>query len=417
MLHILPTRFWPHYITATANGASAGRWLSLIFLVVLWASSAAGETFYSYHIGNSLSVDSGVQWIGGGRGAPGYDAAISGYHIRCSQDLTHMIAHPDETCVDDDVYGTYMGALPQNAWNAITLQPYVGPNGGQELQSAATFVDIARQNPANGDTKIFILATWPEAPSVNGKPTIDFPAKWGANTYDYDRDTPMIHERGWYEWYVTELRSDIPDASIHMIPVGDVVLALDAKFRAGAYPGINDASDLYRDWRHFNNVGRYVGMMTTWATMHRTSPLTLEWDNGFFASTPGNHNNDMPRTEALSLLIRETVWEVLTEHQYAGVIEPGAIPGDFNGDGIVDAADFVVWRNSVGQEGEGLAADGIRNGVVDEWDYLLWRENYGRSLPPSGILAPTSVPEPGALALVGGVILAMAGWGRCRRRS
>src|SRR5690606_11562247 len=156
--------------------------------------------------------------------------------------------------------------------------------------------------------------------------------------------------------YVDELRSDLPDVSIHMVPTGDVVLALDQKFRDGAYPGLNNASDLYRDNRHFNNVGRYVALMTTWATMHGTSPLELAWDNGFFANSPGNHGRDKLRTQALSLLVRETVWEVLTEHQYAGVVEPGIIPGDFNRDGKVDAADYTVWRNSLGQQGVDLAA-------------------------------------------------------------
>ena len=40
--------------------------------------------------------------------------------------------------------------------------------------------------------------------------------------------------------------------------------------------------------------------------------------------------------------------------------------GDFNGDGIVDAADYTVWRDSFGMTGAGLAADGAGpNGLPD----------------------------------------------------
>jgi beta-glucanase (GH16 family) len=43
--------------------------------------------------------------------------------------------------------------------------------------------------------------------------------------------------------------------------------------------------------------------------------------------------------------------------------------GDYNHDATVDAADYTVWRDSVGQSGIGLAADGSGNGTVDSGDY------------------------------------------------
>ena len=42
------------------------------------------------------------------------------------------------------------------------------------------------------------------------------------------------------------------------------------------------------------------------------------------------------------------------------------VPGDFNEDGQVDAADYTVWRDSSGQVGAGLAADGNRDLHVDD---------------------------------------------------
>ena len=58
---------------------------------------------------------------------------------------------------------------------------------------------------------------------------------------------------------------------------------------------------------------------------------------------------------------------------------PTPLTGDYNGNGTVDAADYVVWRKSEGQTGAGLPADGDGDMDVDENDYLVWRANFGRT--------------------------------------
>src|SRR5262249_2682872 len=69
------------------------------------------------------------------------------------------------------------------------------------------------------------------------------------------------------------------------------------------------------------------------------------------------------------------------------------IPGDFNGDGAVNAADYAVWRT-------GLAT------LYTSGDYNDWRTHFGLSLAGSfggssaGFSANTAVPEPKNLALL-----------------
>ncbi|MGL4514821.1 MAG: ThuA domain-containing protein [Lacipirellulaceae bacterium] len=53
------------------------------------------------------------------------------------------------------------------------------------------------------------------------------------------------------------------------------------------------------------------------------------------------------------------------------------LPGDYNRDGRVNAADYTVWRDQVGPN-PGSRADGTGDGVVDTLDYNLWVANYGR---------------------------------------
>ena len=81
-----------------------------------------------------------------------------------------------------------------------------------------------------------------------------------------------------------------------------------------------------------------------------------------------------------------------------GSAEYAALAGDYNGDGVVDARDYVVWRNANGTSGVGLPADGNHNGVVDVADYGIWRSNFGQSLSQGTALASgrgvDSVPEP-----------------------
>jgi hypothetical protein len=70
----------------------------------------------------------------------------------------------------------------------------------------------------------------------------------------------------------------------------------------------------------------------------------------------------------------------------------GVLSGDYNRDGIVDAADYGVWREDFGRTTD-LAADGNRNNSVDAADYVVWRNNL-QSDNRSGLSAATSVPEP-----------------------
>jgi glucose/arabinose dehydrogenase len=88
------------------------------------------------------------------------------------------------------------------------------------------------------------------------------------------------------------------------------------------------------------------------------------------------------------------------------------LPGDYNGDGAVDAADYVVWRDTLGSMTQ-LAADGDRSGTVDGGDYTLWRQNFGEirggRQPP--VASSLRVPEP---AIIPGTLIALF-CGRRRR--
>ena len=93
------------------------------------------------------------------------------------------------------------------------------------------------------------------------------------------------------------------------------------------------------------------------------------------------------------------------------------LSGDYNGNGVVDAADYTIWRDTLGQTGAGLAADGNHNNIIDAGDYDVWKTNFGTT-GGSGAAAATLVPEPNALSL-GFIAAAVLGLRRLstRRRS
>ncbi len=86
------------------------------------------------------------------------------------------------------------------------------------------------------------------------------------------------------------------------------------------------------------------------------------------------------------------------------------LPGDFNTDGKVDAADYVTWRKS------GTNPLPNDNGAVDAAArYTVWRQNFGN--PPgagsgSGLEAGGTVPEPASFGLV---LIGLAAFGFGRR--
>jgi hypothetical protein len=78
------------------------------------------------------------------------------------------------------------------------------------------------------------------------------------------------------------------------------------------------------------------------------------------------------------------------------------LPGDYNIDGAADAADYVVWRKTLGQSVfDYTFADGNGDAIVDEDDYGVWRANFGATLSPvPGAGAVAEPPaEPGAVGL------------------
>lgn len=81
-------------------------------------------------------------------------------------------------------------------------------------------------------------------------------------------------------------------------------------------------------------------------------------------------------------------------------MESSVIGGDYNQDGAVDAADYSVWRDNLGEVGSpGIPGDGDNgtltgtpDGIVDRKDYDYWKSQFGTTAGAAAMV----VPEPQA---------------------
>ena len=84
-------------------------------------------------------------------------------------------------------------------------------------------------------------------------------------------------------------------------------------------------------------------------------------------------------------------WTVYIDNVRVGRT-PAGVLGDYNGNGTVDAADYVLWRN-----GGALLNEVADVGTVSPADYTEWRARFGNT---SGSGAVAAIPEPTGLCLL-----------------
>jgi arabinogalactan endo-1,4-beta-galactosidase len=145
------------------------------------------------------------------------------------------------------------------------------------------------------------------------------------------------------------------------------------------------------------NLPHDVGMGVLWWYPEAVVP-GANYNNGntaLFDSTTGSTNhNGLPALDVLNV-------------------------GDYNRDGVVDAADYTVWRNTFGSTTQLLANGdntGTSTGVIDQSDYDYWRSRYANNSGASaGGGSGATVPEPAAAASIAISWLLGFGWARFRR--
>jgi hypothetical protein len=127
------------------------------------------------------------------------------------------------------------------------------------------------------------------------------------------------------------------------------------------------------------------------------TPVSLISESSSLYNNSEHFSFDLPATGEYALRVRwfREVFDLVgdADHELYGLAwsAVAALPGDFNNDGTVDAADYIVWRKT----------DGTQDG------YDTWRANFGVSLSvgsgsaiPTAELLSAAVPEPSSVLLL-----------------
>jgi hypothetical protein len=126
-------------------------------------------------------------------------------------------------------------------------------------------------------------------------------------------------------------------------------------------------------------------------------------------------------SEPFLIALNAGIEDAMTFQEGALAINAAAgLAGDFDVDGDVDGADFLVWQRTlgaVGAPGTYPAADGSLDGSVNAADLAIWRAEFGREVlyPSELALAGANVPEPCGAAIMASIAAGLLAAGGSRR--
>ena len=100
-----------------------------------------------------------------------------------------------------------------------------------------------------------------------------------------------------------------------------------------------------------------------------------------------------------NMAVGDAGWIKLDNLAFTGSDPPvgEGLPGDYNNNDVVDAADFTIYQDNLGGNSSVLNDNGSGAATVVQADYQLWKDNFGNT---SSAASGSAIPEPGCLILL-----------------
>ncbi len=124
----------------------------------------------------------------------------------------------------------------------------------------------------------------------------------------------------------------------------------------------------------------------------------LTGTSGSATNSISNPTNIVPTTFVVSGL--DTSFDYTFPANSITILKFSTLPGDYNFNGTVDAADYTVWRDTLGSTTD-LRANGDNTGasagVTDQADYDIWKAHFGETVPAPGAGSGAAAPALNAI--------------------
>jgi uncharacterized protein DUF4886 len=278
---------------------------------------------------------------------------------------------------------------PANHWDVIVLQerserPALAmKHGGSELTglNKGGPVLISKYiKPFQPQASVVLFNTWARA--LDSQDLID--------DFDNNPAEMLAYTNQGYDRIRKNLPSwDYSDVTT-IARVGD---AWDDWYGTYGYGG--SAGLHLSDGTHQNNRGAYLAASVIFETITGKSTV----GNTYTGAVTGNISG-----ASQVMLLQQRATDVTNA--------TAGMPGDYNRDGIVDAADYLVWRHTFGSP---TSLPGDNTAGVGADDYDRWRMHFGNASDGRGFAA-VSVPEPMAANCAVMAVLVVTSQSRVRRR-
>ena len=270
------------------------------------------------------------------------------------------------------------------------------PLNADAIQGVAALAD-AEMNRGGGGPLVGVLFEGPD--NLNGDIDVDpvrFRSSFGGIAFDNDLDDDGSTdvESELLDFWHLDHTSPVPAAKVDLfsVAVSEILAALGF--------GTSDSFDARvngRDW----NGGEVASLLGSGQDLLdpietrsvERGKLSPRVSDGVLQQAVLDPDITAGEREELTILdlalLRDIGWSTI------GFID---LPGDYNADGIVNAADYTVWRDLEGADAGSLINDSD-GGVIGLPQYATWRTRFGSSqaVPFDSFL----VPEPTSLMLLG----------------
>jgi hypothetical protein len=110
-----------------------------------------------------------------------------------------------------------------------------------------------------------------------------------------------------------------------LLPVGEVLCALDKKMKAGKLPDIDNVGYFSCDGIHTRaGLPRYTAAATFYTVLFNSKPHDLDWrifdDKEKYGDDPNNDEGVLLEiTPERARIVNDTIWDVVKEHPYTGL--------------------------------------------------------------------------------------------------